>query len=391
VDALFAARRIIERQWHGKDRSAILLALDWAKAFDSVCPRSLCKALHRFGLPKEFIATIEAIYTDRRFLVADSGYTSSLHSQAFGISQGCPLSPFLFVIVMTVVMHDARESLLAKGWQLTDKLPLHDLLYADDTLIIEVDSECLQAYMAEIEEKGSEYGLSLNWNKVEAMLIKCSPSLQGTNGLAIASKDSIVYLGATLSADGRATSELNRRIGMAFADFKTLSQVWNHSNLTRRDKLQFFNTLIVSKLMYALETTWLLAAERRHLDGFYCKCLRRVLGIMPPHLNRVSNKTVLERCQAKPLSSLLLCRQLLYYGKLARLPVTSELRGIAFQRDVLLPVDANQKRDRGRPRQNWITEVHRHAVTMAGSQSGLEHAVHDAQTWRIKVRQYCLR
>jgi len=114
-DALFIARRIIEDTWAEKDGKSILLALDWAKAFDSISPASLTRALLRFGCPPAFIEMIQAIYCDRQFLVSDSGCTSKDHSQHFGISQGCPLSPFLFVMVTTVLLHDAKIQLQASG------------------------------------------------------------------------------------------------------------------------------------------------------------------------------------------------------------------------------------------------------------------------------------
>ena len=109
-DALFIARREIERANRQKDGKTILLALDWAKAFDSVSPDALATALKRFGIPQELVQMISAIYTDRRFIIRDAGSTSTWHPQAFGISQGCPLSPFLFVILMGVLIKDAKQS-----------------------------------------------------------------------------------------------------------------------------------------------------------------------------------------------------------------------------------------------------------------------------------------
>ena len=75
-DVLFMARRIIEDIWSKKDGHATFLALDWAKAFDSISPIALQLALERFGCPPEFIEMVAAIYSDRKFNVADSGQTS---------------------------------------------------------------------------------------------------------------------------------------------------------------------------------------------------------------------------------------------------------------------------------------------------------------------------
>ena len=74
-----------------------------------VSPESLCLSLERFGVPTHFIHVVRAVYTDRTFSVRDAGKTSEEYPQAFGISQGCPLSPFLFAILMATLLRDAKK------------------------------------------------------------------------------------------------------------------------------------------------------------------------------------------------------------------------------------------------------------------------------------------
>ena len=130
-------------------------------------------ALKRFGIPQAFVNMVEKIYQQRHFFVTDSGITSDLHPQHFGISQGCPLSPFLFIIVMTVLMEDAKKQLSETfGDILSSTLPFHELLYADDTLLIDVSGENLERFMTIVAKLGSEYGLKLNWKKIEDLSIR---------------------------------------------------------------------------------------------------------------------------------------------------------------------------------------------------------------------------
>ena len=89
-DALLLARLTLEKAWGGKNGGVAMLALDWAKAFDSVSPAALANAMKRFGVPPVFIEMVLGIYSQRQFLVRDGGFTSDWHAQAFGISQGCP-------------------------------------------------------------------------------------------------------------------------------------------------------------------------------------------------------------------------------------------------------------------------------------------------------------
>ena len=76
-EALFVARRLMDDVWAQKDGSLVFLALDWAKAFDSVSPSALLTALRRFGVPAEFVEGVGSIYTDRTFSVKDAGSISS--------------------------------------------------------------------------------------------------------------------------------------------------------------------------------------------------------------------------------------------------------------------------------------------------------------------------
>ena len=225
-EALFLVRRMIEQSWLKKDHKFIMLALDWSKAFDSISPASLLQALRRFGIPQEFVSMIAGIYTDRCFFIQDAFAKSEDHVQHFGISQGCPLSPFLFVIVMTVLMHDAVDMMKNQfGIEFTPALICHAILYADDTLLLEVDEAHLQKFMECIMQLGVTYGLNLNWDKVECMPIQCECHLTDILGNAIKQKSILKYLGANIASSGIVTSELAQKISLAESDFKTLVRV----------------------------------------------------------------------------------------------------------------------------------------------------------------------
>ena len=215
-DAIFFVRRLLDACATGKNQQLMLLALDWAKAFDSVSPAALAKALSRFGVPNHFVTVVEAIYKDRQFFVSDSFSQSAKHPQMFGISQGCPLSPFLFVIMMTVLMNDAKHDLVTShGAELAQDIVCHECLYADDTLLIDVYGNNLQLYMECVAEHGKSYGLSLNWNKVECMPINCESHLHDPDGKLITSKSCLKYLGVNLHADASIDAELNQKLGLA--------------------------------------------------------------------------------------------------------------------------------------------------------------------------------
>ena len=165
-------------------------------AFDNLSHAGLISALTRLGLPTKYVTLIKDIYTNPTFTVRDNMHYSKTLPQGSGIRQGCPLSPFLFSILMTVMMHDCRMH--------SDDFAndMQELLYADDTLLIGSQPEQIQKYMNAVAEEGRRYGLILNLSKLEMMQINCDIIIRDAEGNAIQKKDSLKYLGALLHKSG---------------------------------------------------------------------------------------------------------------------------------------------------------------------------------------------
>ena len=70
-DALFLAHRFIDKATAQRDGKLVMLALDWATAFDSISPSALMGAVHRLGILQHSIDMIHAIYSSRMFCVHD--------------------------------------------------------------------------------------------------------------------------------------------------------------------------------------------------------------------------------------------------------------------------------------------------------------------------------
>ena len=353
IDALHCARRAIEVAWSQRFGQLHMLALDWRKAFDSINVESMLEALKRFGLPLDFINMVRAIYRDRVFQVRDCGQSSSQRNQGSGIVQGCPLSPFLFIIVMTVLMHDAYER-LSEGAQLAvTEGRLYDLLYAGDTLLLGTSAKFVGELAAAVEHVGGQFGMHLHWGKTQALSIGSNDHICNSTGQQIPKSESIVYLGGLLCSDARMDSELSRRIGMANSVFLSLRTVWSHTSISTKAKLAFFRSLVVSRLLYGLSSCWLVKRQMSRLEGFYARCLRSILRIPVSYVSRVSNNEVFRRARMQPLGAQLRAAQCVLLGKTAQSGPGSLLRKNVFMDGTLSPVVGHYIRRVGRPRQDW--------------------------------------
>ena len=61
---------------------------------------------------------------------------------------------------------------------------------------------------------------------------------------------------------------------------KKLQQVWSHAGVGVARKIELFNAIVVSRLVYGLSTIWLVSAQRKRLDGFFARCLRQILKMI---------------------------------------------------------------------------------------------------------------
>ena len=109
-DENFLLLRVMEHAYCWKNLPFYFLFLYWIKCYDRIYHGPLLDALRRFGLPQHYIRVLESIYADLSFFVADAWGKSAMSRQEQGLRQEDPLACFLLLILMTIIMLDARET-----------------------------------------------------------------------------------------------------------------------------------------------------------------------------------------------------------------------------------------------------------------------------------------
>ena len=108
-NAVFSILRAVEFAHNLRNFPIFVLLLDWCKAFDKVNIVRMLRALARLGVPNHMIEVISSLYRDPEFYVQDRFGRSTTAKQRGGLRQGAPMSGFLFIAMLTVIMHDAEK------------------------------------------------------------------------------------------------------------------------------------------------------------------------------------------------------------------------------------------------------------------------------------------
>jgi hypothetical protein len=124
--------------WAQESRQDLLmLKLDFTKAYDVVSWRFLFATMRKMGIPAGFISMAQMLFQDAEAAVSLNGEATVHFPIQRGVRQGCPLAPYLFLLVAEA-LHSATRAAVAdgslSGITLPDGVTQQTLLqYPDDT------------------------------------------------------------------------------------------------------------------------------------------------------------------------------------------------------------------------------------------------------------------
>jgi hypothetical protein len=117
-----------------KDKNHMIISLDTEKAFDKIQHPFMKTFLKISGIQGLYLNIIKAIYSKPVANIKLNGEKLEAIPLKSGTRQGCPLSPYLFNVVLEVLVRVIRQQKEIKGIQI-GKEEVKISLFADDMIV----------------------------------------------------------------------------------------------------------------------------------------------------------------------------------------------------------------------------------------------------------------
>ncbi|KAL6086036.1 hypothetical protein STEG23_028644 [Scotinomys teguina] len=186
------------------EKNHMIISLDAEKAFDKIQHPFMMKALERVGIQGTFLNIIKAIYSKPTANIKLNGEKLKAIPLKSGTRQGCPLSPYLFNIVLEVLARAIRQHKEIKGIQI-GKEEVKISLLADDMIVYLSDPQNSTKELLQLINTFSNVaGYKVNSKKSVALLYtkdkRAEEEIKATSPFTIAT-NSIKYLGVNLTKE----------------------------------------------------------------------------------------------------------------------------------------------------------------------------------------------
>lgn len=271
------------------DEQAFILALDYRKAFDSICWSTLFKALELFNFGENFRDSISMLFNGIETCTSNAGFTSEYFKPTNGVRQGCCASPLLFVITVELMAIMVRNNNDIRGVQIGEYQ--HKISqFADDTTCYLGDASSLAAAVNTLEIFSRFSGLHINLDKSSIIPLGRAPPIPPPDlGIEVARKVKILGIWHANNRSAQDHYEWNFR--PVLDKMRTCCSSWSNRSLSLKGRTTVFNSLVFSLLQYVNSTTYTpsrVIPEVRQLAGNF---------LWGGKQNKVAHKTIIQSAE----------------------------------------------------------------------------------------------
>ena len=241
----------------GQNQELAVLFLDFEKAYDRVDWNFMEGTLLKMGFPNNWIRGVSALYRNAHSSVLFAGDIGRRFSISRSVRQGCPLAPFLFLLVseaFSVYLNSQQVNI--KGLALPFADASVDSEFADDTaLYIHASQFNLVQVQKAVDDFADASGAVINWDKSSGFWVASGnpPVNAPSAGFSwIPKGQSIRYLGCRVGLG----IKVDDMIAPLLVRLRNKLIYWKKERLSLAGRVVVANSVLLSSVWY-IASTWL--------------------------------------------------------------------------------------------------------------------------------------
>ena len=236
---------------NNKRKKLLIITIDFEKCFDRIAYNAVFGLLKYFEVGDEFIEWTCLLFTQFEVCTQNAGYCSRYFRKTRSVNQGCPISPYLYLLCGEIMAHQMALNSKIQGITIQDtKLLMAQ--FADDTVIyINYDLDELNVVLDTLEYVETNTGLKISYDKTTVYRVG---SLKNTNAQLYTKKDlhwsdgDIELLGIRIPNGECTAKAYNETINKMLS----VCTNWYLRRLTLTGKTMIVNTLMSSLFVYKM-------------------------------------------------------------------------------------------------------------------------------------------
>uniref|UniRef100_A0A0N5B5Y1 Reverse transcriptase domain-containing protein n=1 Tax=Strongyloides papillosus TaxID=174720 RepID=A0A0N5B5Y1_STREA len=276
-DLILALQLELERCREFKEIPLYMCFIDFKKAFDLLCRKSLFHILNFYNFPAQYIKVLADVYSNSSLLIEIYGKTEEVEQNS-GVRQGDVLSPKLFILCLQYCISLIDEDASNKGISWLGK-KIWYLAYADDIVLLSRSICDLQDLLNMIVQVTSDIGLEVNVKKTKYMcfdnnLIDDESSVKlKIDGKEIEKVSQFKYLGKIISInekiykntlpkdDNSWNSFLSERIRGGWISFHKHKRLLLDHSIALEKRINLYVQLVRPSMLYSCQCWNLLKTQ----------------------------------------------------------------------------------------------------------------------------------
>ena len=228
---------------------AILFSADFQKVFDSIDHTFILAVLKSYGFGPDFIQWVKTFLNNAESCVMNGGKSTGYFPLQRGTRQGDPLSAYLFILALEVMLIQIRKDDSMRGITIGNTV-IKLSTYADDTYCFGQDPCSIQSILATCHIFENFSSLKLNLEKSHACSIgavKYRSDTQIHCNWVNLTKDKILTLRVYNSYNVLLAEKYN--LLNLISSVKDCLKAWKYRGLTLGGRTQIHKSLALSKIV----------------------------------------------------------------------------------------------------------------------------------------------